>query len=154
MSLFMATFVNKVDQKGRVSVPAPFRAALARQSFPGVIAFPSFTSGCIEGRGIDWMERLAAGIDDMAAFSPEQEEINGLIFSRSHQLPFDPEGRILLPEELVEYAALKGSAAFVGMGKYFQIWEPTAHKRAQAEALERARKKPPTVQIARKGEGS
>ena len=42
VELFFSTFVNKVDRKGRVSVPATFRAAVADQSFPGIIVFPSF----------------------------------------------------------------------------------------------------------------
>ena len=59
MRLFLSTFTNKVDKKGRVSVPATFRAALSELSFPGIVAYRSFTALCIEGCGMDFMQRLS-----------------------------------------------------------------------------------------------
>ena len=97
MGLFLSTTVNKVDKKGRVSVPAHFRTTLAGQSLAGIVLYRSFTLPCIEGCGIDFLERLAESTQDLAAFSPEQEEISSLIFADSRSLPWDPEGRILLP---------------------------------------------------------
>lgn len=151
MALFLATFINKVDKKGRVSVPATFRAAVAQQTFAGVVAFRSFTAPCIEGGGIDWMERLSAGTDDLAAFSAEQDELTSLIFADSRQMAFDPEGRIVLPEDLMAHADITDSAAFVGKGKTFQIWEPAAFSRAQEELRQRALKNRPTLNLPKGG---
>lgn len=151
MALFLATFINKVDKKGRVSVPATFRAAVAQQTFAGVVAFRSFTAPCIEGGGIDWMERLSAGTDDLAAFSAEQDELTSLIFADSRQMAFDPEGRIVLPEDLMAHADITDSAAFVGKGKTFQIWEPAAFSRAQEELRQRAIKNRPTLNLPKGG---
>ncbi|MBF0561540.1 MAG: division/cell wall cluster transcriptional repressor MraZ [Alphaproteobacteria bacterium] len=152
MALFLATFVNKVDKKGRVSVPATFRAALSQPSYAGVIAFRSFTVPCIEGRGMDWMERVAAGTDDMAAFSPEQDELTQLIFANSRQLPFDPEGRVVLPEEMMAHAGITEAAAFVGKGKTFQVWEPEAYRRVEEETLQRAMKMRSASAVVKNGE--
>ncbi len=69
VALFISTFVNKVDKKGRVSVPAPFRAALAGQSFAGIVAYPSFVLSAIEACGIDRMEELSQGIHIHPALS-------------------------------------------------------------------------------------
>ena len=65
LALFLSTFVNRIDRKGRVSVPAPFRTVLAAQTFPGVIVFPSFVVSAIEASGIDRIERLSAAYPDM-----------------------------------------------------------------------------------------
>src|SRR5476651_1478796 len=65
VALFLSTFVNKVDRKGRVSVPASFRAALADQSFNGIIAFRSFKSSAIEGSGIDRLGEMSARLDEL-----------------------------------------------------------------------------------------
>ncbi|MEO5373257.1 MAG: division/cell wall cluster transcriptional repressor MraZ [Alphaproteobacteria bacterium] len=151
MALFLATFVNKVDKKGRVSVPATFRATLAPQTFAGVVAFRSFTAPCVEAGGIDWMERLSAGTDDLAAFSAEQDELTSLIFADSRQLPFDPEGRIILPEDLMAHAGITEAAAFVGKGKTFQIWEPAAAAAVQEELRQRAMKNRPTLALPKGG---
>ncbi len=139
MALFLSTFVNRIDRKGRVSVPAPFRAALATQTFPGVIAFPSFVVPAIEASGIDRIERLSAGIDQFDPFSDEHDAFAISILADSHQLSFDSEGRIMLPELLREHGGISDQAAFVGRGATFQIWEPEAFRGYQEDARKRAR---------------
>lgn len=151
MALFLSTFVNKVDKKGRVSVPASFRAALSAAPYQGVVAYPSFTAPAIEGCGMDVMERLAESAEQFAAFSPEQEQINALIFAESRQLPWDPEGRIMLPEEFMGHAGIADACAFVGKGKTFQIWQPEAFRASLEEMRERARRERPTLAL-RRGE--
>jgi len=96
MALFLSTFVNKVDRKGRVSVPAPFRAAIQGQSFKGIIAFRSYREAAIEACAMDRMERLSDSIDALDQFSEEQDDFASTIFADSHQLPIDGDGRIIL----------------------------------------------------------
>src|SRR5215472_7383349 len=122
VALFMSTHVNKVDRKGRVSVPATFRATLSGQSFAGIVVFPSFEQEALEGAGMDRMEAIAGGLDRLGQ-PKEQQRLAHLILARSHQLPFDPEGRVILPERLSAHAHITDSAAFVGLGSTFQIWE-------------------------------
>jgi MraZ protein len=140
VALFLSTFVNKVDKKGRVSVPAPFRTALIGQSFAGVIAWPSLVAAALEGSGIDRFEQLADGTDDVNPFSEEHADFAKAVFGRSHQLAFDGDGRIVLPEVLIAHANLSEQAAFVGQGKVFQIWEPQAYRDHERQAIERARR--------------
>ena len=139
LALFLSTFVNRIDRKGRVSVPAPFRTVLAPQTFPGVIAFPSFVVSAIEASGIDRIERLSAGIDQFDPFSDEHDAFAISILADSHQLSFDSEGRIMLPEVLREHAGITEQAAFVGRGATFQVWEPDAFRGYQEDARKRAR---------------
>ena len=140
MALFLSTFVNKVDKKGRVSVPAPFRTALAGQTFSGVVAIPSLTLAAIEGSGIDRFDQLAAGTDSLDPFTEEHDDFTKAVFGRAHQLPFDGEGRIILPEPLIAHATITEAAAFVGQGRTFQIWEPGAFRRYERDATDRARR--------------
>jgi len=127
VALFLSTFTNKIDGKGRVSVPAPFRAAMVGQGWNGVIAFPSFVNNCIEGCDLAYMERLSQSIDEFAPFSDEHDGFITSIVSKSHQLSFDSGGRIQLPQKLIDHAALGEQATFVGRGKTFQVWEPEAY---------------------------
>jgi MraZ protein len=144
LALFLSTFVNKVDRKGRVSVPAPFRNALAGQSFAGIIAFRSFKLPTIEGSGIDRMEEMSARIDALDEFSEDRDALSA-IFADALQLPFDGEGRIVLPPALAEHAGFSENAAFVGLGKTFQIWEPQRFEQHQKELRERARRQGTTL---------
>src|SRR5260370_13091555 len=96
VDLFFSTFVNKVDRKGRVSVPATFRAAVADQSFPGIIVFPSFKYAALDASGIKRMGEMSSRTDTLQEFSEDHQTLPTL-FASSHSLPFDPEGRIVLP---------------------------------------------------------
>lgn len=147
MALFLSTFVNKVDRKGRVSVPAPFRSALASLSFQGIVVYRSFTQACAEGCGIDFMERLSASAESLDLFSPEQEELSALIFADARQLGWDAEGRILLPEDVIAHAGLDETAAFVGKGRTFQIWHPETYREIEADIRARAMKTRPTLPL-------
>lgn len=147
MGLFLSTFMNKVDKKGRVSVPASFRASLAQLPFQGIVAYRSFTTSCIEGCGIDFMERLSESAQEYDAFSAEQEDLTALIFADARQLAWDPEGRIVLPEDVIAHANLSEFAAFVGKGPTFQIWEPEAYKALEAEIRARAAQNRPVVPL-------
>ncbi|MEK9945892.1 MAG: division/cell wall cluster transcriptional repressor MraZ [Alphaproteobacteria bacterium] len=147
LALFLSTFVNKVDRKGRVSVPATFRAVLSQQTFSGVVAIPSLVSAAIEGSGIDRFERLAEGIDDFSPFSDEHDDFSKAIFGKAHQLPFDGEGRIIIPENLLAHAGITERAAFVGQGRSFQIWEPLALAQREAEAVDRAKRDRASLKI-------
>jgi len=159
MALFLSTYVNKIDKKGRVSVPARFRAVLAEQnagtpSFNGVVAFLSLSSPAIEGCGMDFMESLNRGLDAFNPFSDEHDDFADALMPLSYELSFDGDGRIMLPADLMREANLTDSAAFVGRGERFQIWEPEAFRKRQAEALERARQNRAAMRRIRTDEGS
>ena len=140
VELFLSTYVNKVDRKGRVSVPATFRAALADQRFPGIVVFPSFKNLALDCSGIGRMDELAARLETLDEFSEEHENLAALLFGASQPLPFDGEGRVVLPEKFAEYARITESAAFVGLGKSFQIWEPNLFAEHEADLRDRARR--------------
>lgn len=134
MALFLSTVINKVDKKGRVSVPAPFRAALSDQSFQGIVLIRANAQACLEGFGMGFMEDIGNRLDHFDLFSAEQDDLATAIFGEAVQLPFDGDGRVLLPTDLIDYAGLSDNAAFVGMGKKFQMWNPTAFEKRRAAA--------------------
>ncbi|MCC7275174.1 MAG: division/cell wall cluster transcriptional repressor MraZ [Alphaproteobacteria bacterium] len=138
MALFVSTFVNRIDRKGRVSVPATFRAALKGQDFEGIVAFPALGQPAMEGCGMDFMERLSASVDSFDMFSPRRDELAAVVFADAHQLPFDGEGRVVLPPALIGHCGIEAEVAFVGRGRTFQIWEPVTFRRHAEEVRGRA----------------
>lgn len=139
MAVFIGTFENKIDRKGRVSVPAPFRRRLEGQSFNGIVAFPSHRDKAIECSGMDFVDQLTSGMDNYALFSEQHSALSTSIFADGHELAFDIDGRIILPEELLSFAGITDRVAFVGKGRLFQIWEPGAaaeHKSAARKQAE------------------
>ena len=137
--VFFGTFENKVDRKGRVSVPAPFRQALAGSAFQGIIARPSHRTAAVEACDLEFMEQLNDSVSVNDLYSETHDNLAFTIFAESHQLPFDGEGRILLPPALIEHAGIAERAGFVGVGSSFQLWEPEALDAQKAQARARAR---------------
>jgi MraZ protein len=147
MALFLSTFVNKIDKKGRVSVPATFRAALAAESFQGIVAFRSYKHQAIEACSMDRMQRLCASVDDLDFFSDTQDDLASTIFADSLQLPLDGDGRIILPQSLLDHAGITDAAAFVGRGATFQIWMPEAFEQFQESARARVVEQQTTLKM-------
>lgn len=139
MALFLSTFINKLDKKGRVSVPAPFRQRLLGQSFQGIVAFASLHLPTIEGMGIERVEQLSASMDAFDPFGRTEEDLTAALFSDVHMLPFDGDGRILLPRILLDHARISDAVAFVGRGPTFRIWHPDLFASHQAESRKRMR---------------
>jgi len=139
-ALFLSTFINKIDSKGRVSVPASFRAALIGHASTAIVAYPSIKFEAIEAAGSDRFEELATRVDRLPEFSDERDSLSSIL-ADSQPLPFDSEGRIMLTQKLVAHAGLQSNAAFVGLGRTFQIWDPGRFARHQEEMRDRARQR-------------
>lgn len=151
MPLLVGRHVNKIDRKGRVSIPKPFRDAIQAlgPGFPGVYAYPLFKAPAIEACGEDFMTRVAESLDNLDMFSDDQDDLASVLLESAYPLPFDPEGRVVLPEELLEHAQIRDEALFVGRGVRFQVWNPETYKRHRGEAFERVRARGATLPLRR-----
>ena len=132
--MFLSTYENKLDKKGRVSVPASFRSYLSTLGYNGVICYPSFNNNCIEAWPQDRIEKISNAIDYLSPFEEKKDYFATSILSESINLQFDSEGRILLSSKLLKHAKIKNSMLFVGQGKTFQIWEPTIFEKFRVKA--------------------
>ncbi|MBI0534254.1 transcriptional regulator MraZ [Roseomonas sp. KE2513] len=145
MTHFMGTFTGKLDRKGRVSVPASFRAALERMGSPDLVLRLSHTDPCIEAWPLTTFETMAGGLDRLEVFSEEHDDLALSLFADAYPMRPDGDGRVMLADEVVAHAGLKEAISFVGRGPSFQIWEPGAAAKRVAEARQRARERGLTV---------
>jgi MraZ protein len=148
MDRFVSTFTNKIDAKGRVSIPASFRAVLERDgygspSLGGIYCYPSLDAPALDCGG----ERLAQKIDGLLAglpdYSDERDELSVALYGDVQVLGLDGDGRIVLPEGLRAHAGLDAAVTFVGLGDKFQMWEPARFEQRRRDARDK-------VQITRK----
>ena len=147
MALFLSSYENRLDNKGRVSVPAAFRSSLNSENFSGVVLFRSFTHNCIEGLSMSRMEKMANATDKMGVFDNELDDLSALLFADARPLAFDVTGRIVIPTELLKHANISDRALFVGRGNSFQIWNPDDFKNAQTASLKNLQKIRPSLKI-------
>ena len=132
--MFLSTYENKLDRKGRVSVPASYRSHLSNIGYNGVICYPSFNNQCIEAWPQDRVEKISTAIDSLNPFEEKKDYFATSILSESINLQFDSEGRISLTPKLLKHAKIKNIMLFVGQGKTFQIWEPAIFEKFRVTA--------------------
>jgi len=132
--MFLSSYENKLDKKGRVSVPASFRSYLSSLGYNGVVCYPSFNNQSIEACSQDRIEKLSNTIDSLNPFEEKRDFFATSILSESISLQFDSEGRISLSSKLLKHAKIKNNMLFVGQGKTFQIWEPLIFEKFKAQA--------------------
>ena len=136
--MFLSTYENKLDKKGRVSVPASFRSYLSNLGYNGVVCYPSFNNQSIEAWPQDRIEKISNTIDALNPFEEKKDYFATSILSESINLQFDSEGRISLTAKLLKHAKIKNSILFVGQGKTFQIWEPAAFEKFRAKSRKKS----------------
>ncbi len=141
MALFLSTFINKVDSKGRVSVPSQFRASLVKENVSTMIIYESFVNDSIEGCDIERIKQISESIDNLEPFSEEREAFATTILGGAIQLSIDSDGRVILPESLLKKSEIKNKAVFVGKGSTFEIWEPAKFEKYMQKAKKEAKEK-------------
>lgn len=132
MLLFSSTYTNKVDKKGRVSVPASFRAALPDDD-PAVSILPSLVCKAVEGFKRQYLHNVNEKIDtfDLLTNPGQPQGAAAEIISRCITVNIDNDGRIVLPRNFLKYAGITNSAIFEGLGSSFRIWSPAAYEAAR-----------------------
>ena len=136
--MFLSTHENKLDKKGRVSVPASFRSYLSNMGYSAVICYPSFNNPSIEACPQSRIEKLSESIDSLNPFEEKRDIFATSVLADSVNLQFDNEGRVSIPNKLLEHARIKNSMLFVGQGKTFQVWEPKLFEKFKTQARKKA----------------
>ncbi|MBI1364028.1 MAG: hypothetical protein GC134_08590 [Proteobacteria bacterium] len=135
LATFLSSYTNKVDKKGRVSVPADFRAELSLQSRQTVVVYAAPDEGFLFAWGYDDFLQFAERIKRLPPMSKERQRLGRSILAAARPLGFDSEGRIMLPEAFMKIAGVTEQALFAGQGEYFTIWDPSRYDTKQAEDL-------------------
>ena len=136
--MFLSSFENKLDKKGRVSVPSTFRSHLNSMGYNGFITYPSFNHSALEACSQDRIEKLSKTIDSLNPFDEKRDYFATSILSESVNVQFDTEGRISLSDKLLNHAKIKNRILFVGLGYTFQIWEPMLFEKFKSLARKKA----------------
>jgi MraZ protein len=149
---FISTVPGSLDAKGRVCIPATYRHILSAQNTLGVYTCPSFIDPALDCFGqtlLDVINTRLAAQDPF--FSASFDDEATALIARTQNLPIDENGRVRLPDAMIELAGLKDKIVFVGKAQKFQIWDAAAYAPIEAEALARVKAK---MERARSGEAS
>ncbi len=119
--MFLGQFQHNLDEKGRLMVPARFRELLEGGAF--------ITQGfdrCLMVMTEVYFKQVYDHVNAMNLADPTARLLRRLIFANAYPVEVDKVGRILVPQNLREFATLNGEAIVAGQGDYFEVWTPTA----------------------------
>lgn len=136
---FVSHYTSRLDAKGRISIPAPFRAVLARDGHEGLYVHPSLDSEALDCGGHALRRQIHELLGSLSPYSEEHAMFSTVLLGTSENLKIDSEGRVILSESAKAYAGIMSEATFVGHGFKFQIWEPGRFQAHLAEARSRLR---------------
>ena len=139
MERFVSSYTNRIDAKGRVSIPAPFRAILTRDGYEGVFCYPSLDSETLDAGGQSLISEIQDLLEELPPYSDERDELSLALFGDSEVLKIDQDGRVVLSERLRSHAGIEAQVCFVGVGHKFQLWAPDKLEARRKAARKRVR---------------
>lgn len=139
---FRGEFDQKVDGKGRMSIPADFRAVLSdgdprcpENPNPRIVVLHGpHIKGCLHAYTYEAMAEIEAGIKRLPRGSKQREKASRKILAKSWETEIDSDGRIVLPQRLRQQIGLESMATMTAMGDFFEIWNAAAYEVFEAEA--------------------
>jgi MraZ protein len=138
MQAFVSTWTMKLDRKGRVSIPAPFRTVLIADGFEGVYTIPSTDRQAIDAGGNKFVALFESRLNALDPTSYDYDLLTTAFYGESTVLSIDSDGRVSLPERLKEQAGITSEVCFVGKGFRFQLWAPDRYEAYRQKAIKQA----------------
>ncbi len=134
MDRFLSSAINRIDTKGRVSVPAHFRAVVQKRGYGDLYALRALDVPALDVGGLDLLDRYEERIALEDPFLQTADDMSFFCHGDGAFLKLDQDGRITVTDFLREHTGIEAEVAFVGRGTFFQMWEPSRLK-AHGEAV-------------------
>lgn len=140
MDRFLSSAVNRIDAKGRVSVPAHFRAVVQRRGYQELYALKALDRPALDVGGLDLLDRYEERIAMADPFLQTADDMSYFVHGDSDFLKLDQDGRITVTDFIRDHTGITTEVAFVGRGTFFQMWEPSQLADYGAQVRERLMK--------------
>lgn len=124
MDRFLSNAVNRIDSKGRVSVPAHFRSVVQKRGYTQLYALRTLDAPAMDVGGPDLLDKYEERIAQEDPFLQTADDMSFFVHGDGTFLKLDQEGRISVTDFVREHTGISSEVAFVGRGHFFQIWEP------------------------------
>lgn len=141
MDRFLAHATNRIDAKGRVSVPAHFRSVLQKRGYTELYALRALAVPAMDVGGLDLLDRYEARLVQADPFLQSTDDMSYFCHGDGTFVKLDQDGRITMSEFMRAHTGIESEVAFVGKGQTFQMWEPARFRAYQDEVRERMRRR-------------
>lgn len=137
MNRFLSNATNRIDAKGRVSVPAHFRSVIASMGGKDLYAQCALGLPALNVSDETQLERWEARLAQIDPLDPFAGDLETQVYANGTLLKMDSDGRIMVTDFIRKYTGITEEVTFSGQGTYFRIWEPQAFEAYRDEALKR-----------------
>ena len=124
MNRFLSSAVNRIDAKGRVSVPAHFRTVVQSRGYSELYAIRQLDVPALDVGGLDLLDRYEERMALEDPFLQTADDMSFFVHGDGAFLKLDQDGRITVTDFIREHTGISSEVAFVGRGNFFQMWEP------------------------------
>ena len=135
---YFGRYVNKVDKKGRVSIPAAFRALMLEEGQANCFICYHSDFDYLEVFSESYIDMLDEKISTYTVGSEERISLETKYFANMQEIKLDTEGRIILPRDYVERASIGSEVLFAGMRDRFEMWCPERYDGTHAQRMAKA----------------
>ena len=126
--MFIGEYQHATDEKGRLAIPAKFRATLGERA----VITRGLDHCLFLFSGSDW-EELAKKLSSMPMAEANARAFGRLMLAGAMEAPLDSQGRILLPDYLRTYASITKQTIVTGLYNRIEIWNDEAWKKYKTE---------------------
>ncbi|GAB4437934.1 MAG: division/cell wall cluster transcriptional repressor MraZ [Chloroflexi bacterium OHK40] len=131
--MFLGEFEHTIDDKGRVAIPARFREELGER----FVVTKGFDP-CLQAFPMSYWAQLTEKVNRLPIGSPEARNFRRILFAAAAEVEVDRQGRILIPQNLREYAGLAEEVLITGMSTYFELWSGQRWRELQGDLSDNA----------------
>lgn len=122
---FIGQFPVRLDAKNRAFMPAGFRRILQQSDSQTLVVRKDYFENClVVYPAAQWQEEIAKVRARLNRFDGNQQMVYRKLVSEAQEIQLDSNGRMLLPQALLDKVGIKQDALFVGMEQTIEIWAP------------------------------
>ncbi len=126
--MFLGQYTHNLDDKGRLTIPAKYRADLAE----GLVATRGPKRQIVLYPLSEW-HALTERVDALPKLGEQASNIRRLLYAFAEDLTMDKQGRIIVPPRLREYAQINNEVTIVGLNTYIELWAPERWREIESQ---------------------
>src|SRR5512136_1876704 len=126
--MFLGEFSHSIDDKGRLTLPAKFRPDLGQ----GIVVTRGIDK-CLFIFTLDEFQHIADKVSELPMTKADGREFSRHFFSGASDVEVDKQGRVLIPQNLRDYAGLDGEVTVAGVNKRIEVWDVAAWQKVRAD---------------------
>ncbi|HOJ17023.1 MAG: division/cell wall cluster transcriptional repressor MraZ [Ignavibacteriales bacterium] len=133
--MFKGHYIHSIDSKGRIAIPAKLRKYISPDAEESFVMLKG-TEKCIDIYPRDRWAEIETRLEKLNPFNPKQARLIRIMLDNAQEDKMDSQSRILIPQELLDYAGIKNEVLVLGVLKKIEMWDPQEYEKYKLKSAE------------------